>query len=77
MERCDKEIVSLLVGRGAEVDLVDERCTPLHYAAQRNYGRMTKVLLDRGADIEIKDMTECTATDWEKFEGLSICCGGS
>ena len=70
VERCDKQIVSLLVGSGAEVNLVDKRgCTPLHYATtatQRNYGILTKLLLDGGADVTIRDMTERTTTDWAK-----------
>ncbi len=49
------------------MNLVDEwGCTPLHYAAQRNYGRVTKLLLDGAADVTIRDMTGRTASDWAK-----------
>ena len=44
----------------------EQGCTPLHYAARRKYGRLTKLLLDGGADVTIRDMTGRTATDWAK-----------
>ena len=47
--------------------LVDERgCRPLHYAAQRNYVRLTKLLLDGGAVVTIRDVKGRTAMDWAK-----------
>jgi len=46
------------------VNLVNERgYTPLYYATKRNYGRVTKLLLDGGVDIIIRDITERTTTD--------------
>jgi len=64
VDRRDKETVSLLVGRGAEVSPIDRcGCTPLHYAAQRNYGRVTKILIDGGADVTFRDMTGRTARE--------------
>ena len=44
----------------------EQGCTLLHYAARRNYERLTKLLLDGGADVTIRDMTGRTATDWAK-----------
>lgn len=59
------------------MNLVDQRgCTPLHYAAQLGSGRVTKLLIDGGADVTIRDLTGCTGTDRAKVE-KSICFGCS
>jgi len=45
----------LLLEKGAQVNTVDKNgATPLHTAAENNYAPFVKVLLEHGADIEMK-----------------------
>ena len=47
------EIASLLIDKGAEIDVLDRNdFTPLHNATWNGNLEMTKLLLDAGADIE-------------------------
>lgn len=73
VKRCNKQIVGLLVASGVKVNLVDERgCRPLHYTAQRNYRRLTKLLLDGHADVTIWDMKGRTAMDGQKGRTVNM-----
>lgn len=55
-----KEIVDLLLHRGAEVNAVatnttiSPNVTPLHSAAARNHTEISKMLIDRGANVNAK-----------------------
>ena len=40
--------------------MISAICTPLHYAAQHNSTESAKLLLESGADIEAKDMSNLT-----------------
>ena len=53
-----EEIRSLL-DRGANVNAVgDLKCTPLHLASFYGHHQCVELLIDRGADISIKDVRE-------------------
>jgi len=45
--------VSVLVGAGAEIDIVtDEQCTSLHVAAQKGHEAVLAVLIKAGGDVK-------------------------
>ncbi len=49
-----KEVADYLKNRGAEID----RCTPLIWASDSNHIEYVKLLLEYGADVNVKDETE-------------------
>jgi len=51
-----KEIVELLLDKGADVNAKEEvGWTPLHYAAAMSHKAIAELLLDKGADVNAKD----------------------
>lgn len=44
-------IVELLLSRGASVDALSNRGTPLHLAATNGHHQTVKILLDHNADV--------------------------
>ncbi|KAH0538579.1 hypothetical protein FGG08_004829 [Glutinoglossum americanum] len=60
-----KEIVVLLLERGADVEAKDGYgCTSLHWAASNGYKVVVRILLENGADVEAKD--DCGGTALHK-----------
>jgi hypothetical protein len=59
---------TLLIARGARLDNRTRVTfeTPLTEAAKMNHLAMVRLLLDHGADIEAKDVTDRTALDWAR-----------
>ncbi len=62
-------LVSLLVARGSDVNLVDRSGTALHTAATAGKLAVVKLLLERGADTEVRDQDGLTALDAATMEG--------
>jgi ankyrin repeat protein len=55
-------MIKLLVSKGAQVDMTDIfGNTPLQYAAERGIAAATKELLEAGAVISMRDVTEGAA----------------
>ena len=49
-------MIDKLIGYGAEVNCLDnDRRTPLHHAAEANKPKVCKILVEKGAHINIKD----------------------
>lgn len=49
------EIVRMLIGAGAKLDILDEDgCTPLHLATRRGIVEIVKILVDAGARTDIQ-----------------------
>lgn len=60
-----KDIVELLLSRGADVNSKDKaNRTPLHYAAELNAKDVVKLLLARGASIDVRDVGDSTPLQW-------------
>ncbi len=58
------DILDLLIARGADVNIADDRgITPLHIAAQKNNRDITLALLRAGARINAKDQSGRSAAD--------------
>lgn len=53
--RGDLEIVKLLIERGAEVDTMGEQWASVHWAAADNHPELLQLLLNSGADGNIRD----------------------
>ena len=65
-----KDVVKLLLARGAEVNQTDERKrTPLHMASTRGHKWVVKVLLDKGADANLIDECGQTALHEASYRG--------
>ena len=57
-----KEIVELLLKKGANVNAVDQNgCTPLHCAAHNGHKEIVELLLDTGANVDAVSQAESTA----------------
>ncbi|RYP70200.1 hypothetical protein DL771_005587 [Monosporascus sp. 5C6A] len=55
-EKGHKEIVQLLLDKGAEIDAKDSNSrTPLSWAAEKGHKEIVQLLLDKGAEIDSKD----------------------
>ncbi|WP_353274453.1 ankyrin repeat domain-containing protein [Wolbachia endosymbiont (group B) of Hofmannophila pseudospretella] len=63
--RNNLELMGLLIGNGAEIDIQDERHgrTALHWAAYHDKFEIVKLLVNKGADRNIKDRDGKTALD--------------
>jgi len=66
INECHKDIVELLLSKGAKVNTVDNASgmTPLMWAAHRCNSDIIELLLSKGADVEIKDKNGKTAWIW-------------
>src|SRR5699024_848915 len=54
---CGKKIVNLLISRGLDINLVDEHNrTLLHYACEKYTEDTVRLLLDRGAKMNVVDV---------------------
>jgi len=53
--RGDKEVASLLIAKGADVDAREDGCTPLYYAAWRGHRDVAELLIGKGADVNARD----------------------
>ena len=62
------ETVKTLMLRGANIDTQDNKWTPLHWASRLGESRVVKILLQCGADQQIKDKDGKTAEDAAKNE---------
>ncbi|RYP68603.1 hypothetical protein DL771_006575 [Monosporascus sp. 5C6A] len=61
VEKGHKEIVQLLLDKGAEIDLKDSKSrTPLSWAAGKGHKEIVQLLLDKGAEIDSKDSSSRT-----------------
>jgi ankyrin repeat protein len=59
-----REIINLLIDRGADVELVDKLGRiPLHRSARLGYGAASKLLVDRGSVATAEDNDGRTARD--------------
>ncbi|WP_265041807.1 ankyrin repeat domain-containing protein [Wolbachia endosymbiont (group B) of Melanostoma mellinum] len=63
--RNNLELMGLLIGNGAEIDIQDERHgrTALHWAAYHDKFEIVKLLVNKGADWNIQDRDGKTALD--------------
>ena len=61
-----KEIVELLIAKGADVNAkgVLDGNTPLHWAAGAGTKEVTELLIAKGADVNAKDQDDETPLDW-------------
>jgi ankyrin repeat protein len=60
----------LLLDWGAKVDPVDQwKYTPLHHAARKGHLSVVKLLVERGADVRVKNGRGQTASDMARSEG--------
>jgi ankyrin repeat protein len=50
-------MVELLLSKGADVNSLSCRGTPLHVAAMENHGAVMKILLDYNADVRFMTCT--------------------
>lgn len=51
-----REIVELLIGKNADVNLTNNNGqTPLHYAASKNHFEIAQALIKKGASINTRD----------------------
>lgn len=55
------EITNLLLGKGADSNIVNDFGFPLLFAVRDNFTEMIKLLLDRGADVNLKSKSGNTA----------------
>ncbi|MCK5364021.1 MAG: ankyrin repeat domain-containing protein, partial [Gammaproteobacteria bacterium] len=63
--------VKLLIDRGAQLDLVDDRGrSALMNAAQRDHGEIAALLIERGADATLEDRQGMTALELAGSETL-------
>lgn len=59
-----EEPAALLVKNKANLNLAEKHGkTPLHEAAKYGYEKFAKILIDAGADLEVKDKKGRTAKD--------------
>jgi ankyrin repeat protein len=65
------EIAKLLVEHGARVDGSAGREAPLIAAASLGAGRVARVLIDAGADLEITGLFGARALHWAAWTGAS------
>jgi len=64
VERRDKQIINLLIIKGIEINLINKQgYTPLRHAARRKHEKITKLLLNGGANIIIKEIIKRPATN--------------
>lgn len=78
----DNEVVKLLVRYGAEVDLMVDGMTPLHYVVKQSchlvlttrYDPLVviRTLLDNGADVSLSDKQGVTAIHLTSTHGVSF-----
>jgi ankyrin repeat protein len=59
-----KEIVELLIAKGADVNAKSKRGTPLHFAAKGGHREVAKLLIAKGADVNAKTGDGVTPLDW-------------
>ncbi|KAI0205233.1 hypothetical protein F4808DRAFT_277961 [Astrocystis sublimbata] len=65
-----KEVVQLLLDKGADVESKDKSGrTPLSWAAENEYAAIVQLLLDKKADIESKDNSGRTPLSWAARNG--------
>jgi ankyrin repeat protein len=64
-------VVDLLLGRGAQIDAVDDRGrTPLMMAAELGHAEVAAMLIGRGADQAVRDKSGKTALDLAANESV-------
>jgi len=62
--RGQKEVVELLLAKGAEVNARDRGCyTPLHYASQRGHKEITELLIAKGSNVNAQNKAGDTPLD--------------
>ncbi|KAJ3112763.1 Palmitoyltransferase Hip14 [Physocladia obscura] len=67
------ESIQLLIRLGASLDKVDSTgMTALHWATVSSHLTFAKILVDAGANPEIKDPQSKTAADWASERGFSV-----
>ncbi|MBM6704169.1 ankyrin repeat domain-containing protein [Sutterella massiliensis] len=54
-DKCQAEIIKLLIEKGASINFKDGFLAPIHIACLRNRADIVQLLLDKGACIEAKD----------------------
>ena len=59
-----KEIVELLISKGADVNAKNAVNKPLHMAAERGHKEIVELLIAEGADVNAKENFGPTALDW-------------
>ena len=71
-----KEIVELLIAKGADVNVKDKfGGTPLHDAAHRGRKEIAELLIDNGADLNVESYGETpldTAINWKHPETATL-----
>lgn len=70
------EIVELLLDHGADIDALvpdfDVGCTPLHQAVSGGHLHIAKILVARGARVDIRDDSHrATPREWAEHQGKS------
>ena len=58
-----------LVNKGADINKVSIKLTPLMYAARHNRIDILKLLISKGADLNTKSSNGYTALKWAKITG--------
>ena len=71
-EAGNKEIVELLIAKGADVNVKveDEIETPLHSAASRGHKEIVELLIAEGADVNAKNCAGKTPLDAAQKKGI-------
>lgn len=63
-EKCQWSAIKLLIDAGANVDSINNsKVTPLHISAQRGRRDVSQLLLERGADVNLKNVEDKSALE--------------
>lgn len=54
-DKCETEIIELLINKGAAINFKDGKLAPIHIACGKNRADIVQLLLDKGACIEAKN----------------------